>query len=93
MSSSTTKSSGKGAISYFRYGINFSERFLRNLISQVKWLFKTSKSSYNSFTNFYNLQFGNPPHIIVSVITGIVIAIIAFYLFWFLLIWAGLKAI
>lgn len=93
MSSTTKKSSGKGVIGYFRYGINFIERFFRNITSQVKWLFETSKSIHKSSTDFYTSQFGNPPNVVLSVIIGIVIAILAFWLFLFLVVWAGLKAI
>jgi hypothetical protein len=82
---------GSGFLKAFRYGVKFSERAVKNIISQIKWIWKTNK---NWLTNLRTWRTSNGYHPSVEYSLGTVIIIFSIlFLLPFLSFWALIKSI
>ncbi len=85
--SSSTKSS-KGFIYFFRAGIRFSERLVKNIFIQIKWIFKSSKNLHR-----WLLSLPSTPNQLLPYVYGFVVAGIMMIIIIPLFGWAFIKSI
>lgn len=86
MSSDSSKS--KGFVHYFRAGINFSERLVKNFIIQGKWIFKSSRNLHR-----WLLSLHSTPHQSLPFVYGFVVIIVMMILIIPVFMWALIKSI
>lgn len=91
--SSSKKGSSKGFTHYFRYGVGFIERLIKNIIIQTKWVWKQSVWMFGKFTNLHTRHLGYAPHNGTKCVFGLVISIIGFFFFFLLCFWSVIKSI
>ena len=85
---STTSSSKKGFVHYFRAGIHFSERLVKNLIIQGKWIFKSSGRLHR-----WLLSLHRAPHQSLPFVYGLVVALVMMIIIVPVFGWAIIKSI
>lgn len=87
------KPEGGGYLSIIRYLVNFLERFFKNAIIQLKWLWDSGKWVNLRFTQIYTAKFGNQPHILLTILVIMIILACSYFLLIPVLFWAALKSI
>ena len=85
------KTSGKGAIGWFRSGIRFSERLFKNLATQLGWLSRSLRQNWNSVHSWrvskgYDISLEYVLNFIIALFYGFVVLP-------FILLWALLKSL
>lgn len=78
----------KGFIHYFRAGVKFSERLVKNLIIQIKWIWRTSKKLHG-----WLLSLHTTPHPSLPFVYGVVVAFITAIISIPIFLWAVIKSI
>ncbi len=86
MSSSSSKS--KGFVHYFRTGVRFSERLTKNLITQLKWIYKTSRNLHRKLLLLHSV-----PHQSLPFVYGLVVVVIMAVVIIPVFVWALIKSI
>lgn len=86
MSSNTNSS--KGFVHYFRAGIKFSERLVKNLFIQIKWIFKASRDLHRKLLSLHTT-----PHQSLPFVYGFVVIIVMVILIIPVFMWALIKSI
>lgn len=86
MSSKTNSS--KGFVHYFRAGIRFSERLIKNIFIQIKWIFKASKDLHRKLLSLHTT-----PHQSLPFVYGFVVIIVMMILIIPVFMWALIKSI
>jgi hypothetical protein len=79
----------KGFIHYFRAGVKFSERFVKNLIIQIKWIWETSKKLHGWLLSLHPI----PRHYSLPWVYGVVVAFCMMIITIPIFIWAMIKSI
>ena len=85
---SSNSISSKGFIHYFRSGVKFSERLVKNLFIQIKWIFKTSKKLHGKLLSLHT-----SPHSSLHFIYGFLVVVIMMILIFPVFLWALIKSI
>ena len=85
MSTSTSK---KGFVHHFRSGVHFSERLVKNLIIQGKWIFRSSGKLHR-----WLLSLHRTPHQSLLFVYGLVVAVVIMIIIIPVFGWAVIKSI
>ena len=80
--------SSKGFVYYFRAGIHFSERLVKNLIIQGKWIFKSSEKLHRRLLSLHMA-----PHQSLPFVYGLVVALVMIIIIVPVFGWAIIKSI
>ncbi|MEI8270651.1 MAG: hypothetical protein WCG45_04730 [bacterium] len=85
MNTTTTK---KGFVHHFRAGVHFSERLVKNLIIQIKWIFSFRRKLHRKLLSFHSTPHQSL-HFVYGLFVGMIIMIIIIPVFG----WAFIKSI
>ena len=88
MSSNNSSNSPKGFVHYFRAGIRFSERLIKNIFIQIKWIFKASRNLHRKLLSLHTT-----PHQSLPFVYGLVVALVMMILIIPVFMWALIKSI
>lgn len=85
---STSSSKSKGFVHYFRAGVRFSERLIKNIFIQIGWIIKTSGKLHR-----WLLSLHTTPHESLPFVYGFVVVVIMMIIIIPVLGWAFIKSI